>query len=64
MPTHERINNPAFPAFDAMDFHFEPRPAERKQESTETLSDYETAPFDIEAFKAQKIPGYNPNSIY
>ncbi len=47
-----------------MDFHFEPRPAERKQESTETLSDYETAPFDIEAFKAQNIPGYNPNSIY
>ena len=64
MSTHERINNPTFPAFDAMDFHFKPRPAERKQESTETLSDYETAPFDIEAFKAQNIPDYNPNSIY
>ena len=47
-----------------MNFHFEPRPAERKQESTETLSDYEAAPFDIEAFKAQNIPGYNPNSVY
>ena len=64
MSTHERINNPAFPAFGAMDFHFEPRPAERKQESTETLSDYEAAPFDIEAFKAQDIPDYDPNSVY
>ena len=37
---------------------------ENKQKSTETFSDYETAPFDVEAFKAKNLPDYDPNSIY
>ena len=62
MPTHEKPNNSKFPF--PMTWNFVQNHAfENKQKSTETFSDYETAPFDVEAFKTEKLPDYDPSPV-
>ena len=62
MPTHEKPNHSKFPF--PMTWNFVQNHAfENKQKSTETFSDYETAPFDVEAFKTEKLPDYDPSPV-
>lgn len=62
MSTHEKPNNSNFPF--TMPWNFvQKHTFENKQKSTETLSDYETATFDVEAFKTENLPNYDPSPV-
>ncbi len=62
MSTHEKPNNREFPF--PMTWNFvQDHAFENKQKSTETFSDYETTPFDVEAFKTENLPDYNPSPV-
>lgn len=62
MSTHEKPNNRNF-SFP-MTWNFVQNHAfENKQKSTETFSDYETATFDVEAFKTENLPDYDSSPV-
>ncbi|MCR4753594.1 MAG: hypothetical protein K5837_04235 [Candidatus Saccharibacteria bacterium] len=62
MSTHEKPNNRDF-SFP-MTWNFVQNHAfEDKQKSTETFSDYETATFDVAAFKTENLPDYDPSPV-